>query len=225
MCRLGFSPAEAEKALIRLEQSPNILSVTLFSHLACANDKAHPMNKQQADEFAAFVKGKKNELSMCNSAGIFNFPELHFDYVRPGLAVYGISSVDDQLAGDLDLRPVMTFKSALMAIQNLPKGACVGYSSRFECPEDMQVGIASCGYGDGYPVSAKDGTPVLVNGVECPLAGKVSMDMMAIDLRNLNGAKIGDPVTLWGEGLPIENVASNTANNTWSLVTCLPNRA
>ena len=224
MCRLGFNPVEAEAALKRLEQSPSIASVTLFTHFANANDKSHPTNNQQALAFAAFVNGKKNELSVCNSAGLFNFPELHFDYVRPGLAVYGISAVCDKSASDLDLRPVMTFKSALMAIQNLPKGARVGYDSRYECPEDMLVGIASCGYGDGYPLTAQDGAPVLVNGVQCRLAGKVSMDMMAIDLRNLKDPKLGDPVTLWGDGLPIEEVASATAGNAYCLVTCLPSR-
>ena len=127
-------------------------------------------------------------------------------------------------AKDLGLKPVMTLKTQIMSIQHLPKGSSIGYSARYQCDDTMTIGIAPCGYGDGYPVSAQDGTPVLVNDIKCTVVGRVSMDMMAIDLTLNPSAKVGDTVTLWGDNLPIEDVARYTSDITWRLLAGVSSR-
>jgi len=157
--------------------------------------------------------------SFCNSAAIFAFPEHQYDIVRPGLALYGVSPFAHMSAAQLGLRPVMTLQTRLIAIKIMRKGATLGYGARFVCPEDMPVGIIAMGYGDGYPRSARDGTPVLVKGVRCALIGRVSMDMMTIDLRHCPQAQVQDLVILWGEGLPLEQVAPHTDNSPYDILT------
>jgi alanine racemase len=166
----------------------------------------------------------RNEYSICNSAGIFHFPDHHYDYVRPGIALYGVSPIGEKKAEDLGLKPVMTVQSSLISVQRVPKGTRVGYGARYECPEDMPIGVVAFGYGDGYPITAKDGTPILVKNVACSLIGRVSMDMLTVDLRSCPGAKVGDPVTLWGEGLPVERVAQHTSSLTYDILTGVQHR-
>lgn len=125
---------------------------------------------------------------------------------------------------DLGLKPVMTVQSSLISVQRVPKGTSLGYGARFECPEDMPVGVVAFGYGDGYPFSAQDGTPMLVNNVECSLVGRVSMDMINVDLRACPQAKVGDPVILWGQDLPIERVAQHTSNIPYDMITGVQHR-
>jgi alanine racemase len=127
--------------------------------------------------------------------------------VRPGGALYGISVVAGRPGVDFDLRPAMTLSTRLLAVNHVARGERVGYSATWETPEDMPIGVAAIGYGDGYPRHVPAGTPVLVNGRTAPVIGRVSMDLMTIDLRSQPGAHPGDPVTLWGEGLPVEWIA------------------
>ena len=157
-------------------------------------------------------------LSIGNSAGILAIPESRADWVRPGIMLYGTSPFHDRSAASLGLQPVMTLVTQLIAVQRLKRGDAVGYGQTWACAEDMPVGIAAVGYADGYPRHAPSGTPVLVRGVRCPLIGRVSMDMIHVDLRPLPDARSGDPVTLWGQGLPVDEVAARAGTISYELL-------
>lgn len=225
MGRLGFSLEVAKHFYDRICACAQVAKpVRVMSHFACSDEIDHPLNKQQIKAFKELIKDISGELSLCNSAAIFNFPDHHYDYVRPGIALYGISPMAGISAEKLGLKPVMTLQTSLISVQMMKKGASVGYGARYICPEDMLVGVVAFGYGDGYPITAKDGTPMLVNNIECQLVGRVSMDMIMVDLRSCPRAEVGDPVILWGLGLPIEKVASYTQNITWDMLTGVQNR-
>jgi alanine racemase len=157
--------------------------------------------------------------SLANSAAIIAWPTTHGDWVRPGLMLYGASPFAGKSGAEHGLQPVMTLWSRLIAINPVKKGSKVGYGGTWQAPEDLLIGVVGVGYGDGYPQFAKNGTPVLVNGVECPLVGRVSMDMLTVDLRHQPQAKIGDPVVLWGEGLPVERVAACSNTSAYEILT------
>jgi alanine racemase len=225
MNRLGFDVKEAKYFYQKLLDNPNIKKpVRIMSHFACADAANHPLNQQQISSFKSITSDINTEYSLCNSAAIFNFPDNHYHYVRPGLAIYGASPLADKTASDLNLKPVMTLKTSLISIKPVTKGSSIGYSSRYTCPEDMLIGVGAIGYGDGYPRSAKDGTPILVNNIKCQLVGSVSMDMITIDLTNCKSAKIGDKITLWGDNLPVEEVAKHTNNVAYDLLTVVRER-
>jgi alanine racemase len=219
MGRLGFTPHEATAIYKQLSLHPKIHQpIGLISHFACSEDKAHPLNIQQMQTFKEFIKDLPGPKSFANSAAMINFPESHFDTVRPGLALYGVSPCPGISAAFLGLKPVMTLQTRLIAIRQMNKGSTLGYGALFKCPEDMPVGVIAMGYGDGYPRTAAEGTPILVNGKRCQLVGRVSMDMATIDLRPFPSAKVGDAVTLWGEGLPLEDVAIHTAHTPYDIL-------
>ncbi len=225
MCRLGFNVSQAVSYYKRLIKHKKIAKpIRVLSHLACADQIDHPLNYEQIQSFSRLTRQIKSEFSLCHSAGIFHFPEHYYDYVRPGIALYGVSPIPGQSAESLNLRPVMTLQTNLISVQNRPKGANIGYGARYQCPEDMPVGVIAFGYGDGYPLTAKDGTPIRVNQTECQLIGRISMDMMSVDLRRCPNAKIGDPVILWGNHLPVERVAAHTENLSWDILTGVQNR-
>ncbi|NBX65512.1 MAG: alanine racemase [Proteobacteria bacterium] len=225
MGRLGFPADIAGAAMDALSGSSNIIQpVGIMSHFACADEPEHPLNAQQIETFKLLFQGHAGPRSLCNSAGILTFPDHQHDWVRPGIALYGASPFADKSAADIGLKPVMTFKTKLISVQMHKKGSSIGYGARYVCPEDMPIGIMAVGYGDGYPRSARDGTPVLVEGVRCGLAGRVSMDMAAIDLRPVPHAQVGSDVTLWGYGLPLEDVAPRTSNIVYDLLTGIQNR-
>ncbi|MFA5041416.1 MAG: alanine racemase [Bdellovibrionales bacterium] len=225
MGRLGFSAEEGSEAMRILSESPSILHpIGIISHFACADEPHHPMNAKQIEAFRAFTKKHQGPKSFCNSAAIFAFPEMHYDWVRPGLALYGASPLAGISAASLGLKPVMTFTTELIAIQQFKKGEAIGYGAGFTCPEDMTVGIASVGYGDGYPRLVKEGTSVLVGEERCSLVGRIAMDMAAVDLRYCPGAAVGDKVTLWGEGLPVEELAEYSDRVAYDLLTGIQNR-
>jgi alanine racemase len=226
MGRLGFNLDQAHAKYQELNNLKQVNKpINIISHLACGDEKNHPLNKQQIDNFNKFIKhypdGNK---SLANSAAIFNFPDNLYEIVRPGLSLYGFSPVNGISASELGLKPVMTLQTKLINVEMIKKGNKIGYGARFECIEDMPIGIIAIGYGDGYPRTAKDTTPVLVNGVRCSLAGRVSMDMANIDLRNYPEAKVGDIVTLWGEGLPLEEVAIHTDNVAYDIICATQHR-
>lgn len=225
MGRLGFMPEQAQEIYQRLAQNPHVAQPChVISHFACADVPQHPLNQQQIQRFQSFVKDCAGLKSLANSAAVFNFPQAHFDVIRPGIALYGISPLPDKTAAELNLRPVMTLQTRLIAVRHMTRGASIGYGSEYICPEDMLVGVFAMGYGDGYPRSARRGTPLLVNGVRCQLVGRVSMDMATVDLRACPQAKTGDPVVLWGQQLPIEEVASYTAQIPYDLLTGVQQR-
>jgi len=208
MHRLGFLPTQAEKAFQRLQACTSVDSaICLMTHFATADDVTNANTQRQIATFNKITAGWQGQRSMANSAGVLAWQDSHCDWVRAGLMLYGISPITGKTAADFDLKPVMTLRSEIMAIQDLWQGEKVGYKGTWICPQDMRVGIIAIGYGDGYPWHAQTGTPILVNGRVAPLIGCVSMDMLMVDLRGQPAAKMGDPVVLWGEGLPIENVA------------------
>lgn len=209
MHRLGFPPEQAHHIHRRLSSIAWVQQpIGLMTHLADADDPGKATTSQQLDRFHALVEGLPGPRSIANSAGIVAWPQSHADWVRPGIMLYGVSPVYNKTAETFGLKPVMTLESRLMEIKRLKQGDAVGYGGQWTCPEDMPVGVVAIGYGDGYPRHAKNGTPVLINDCTCPLVGRVSMDMLTVDLRNCTQACIGDRVVLWGAGLPAEQVAN-----------------
>ncbi len=225
MHRLGFLPEEVEEVISRL-QTLGCLGERplLMTHMACADDRADPMTERQWESFEPLVKQFNASSSAANSAVILSRPEMLGNWVRPGIMLYGVSPFLDTLGPDEGLRPVMTLCTRLLSVKTIPKGESVGYGASWRCPESMPIGVAAIGYGDGYPRHAPSGTPVLVNGVEVPLVGRVSMDMITLDLRRYPGARSGDPVTLWGQGLPAERVANLAGTIAYELFTGITGR-
>ena len=210
MHRLGFPPALFEDTYRQLATMKNVKQpLRLMTHLATANELDHPLTKQQLDCFDAICGEFQLEKTLSNSAAVIAHEVTRVDWVRPGLMLYGVSPMADGTAAEHDLIPVMTLESELISIQHLQKHEPVGYGATWRCPEDMPVGIVATGYGDGFPRHAVSGTPILVNDVRCALLGRASMDMLTVDLRNQRDARIGDRVVLWGESLPIEEIAGH----------------
>lgn len=207
MHRLGFPPELVHAVITRLQQTNSVKDIRLMTHLANANDRANAMTADQIQCFHQVAKNEIMERTIANSAGIMGFPDAHADWVRPGIMLYGVSPFSDSQGLQEGLRPVMTLQSQLITVKQLKAGEPVGYGATWCCPEDMSVGVVATGYGDGYPRHAKSGTPVLVNGKRVKLIGRASMDMLTVDLRTQPQAKTGDPVVLWGEGLPVEAIA------------------
>lgn len=224
MHRLGFLPEECPEVMARLRAIPGIGAVRALSHFACADNQFDRATEVQMAVFQEVVSPWQVERSLANSAGILAWPGSHLEWVRPGLMLYGISPLLGRSALECDLRPVMTLESAVIAVHQLRKGAAVGYGGAFICPEDMKVGVVAIGYGDGYPRHARGGTPVLVGGVQVPLAGRVSMDMITVDLRGRPDTRVGDRAVLWGEGLPAEVVAQHADTIAYTLVCGLTSR-
>lgn len=218
MHRLGFVPAEVHKIYSRLCACKNVQPPPkLITHFANADSLEEHATLQQIENFNRAITNLHGEKSLANSAGILLFPQTHADWVRPGGLLYGVSPLPNDIGANHGLQPVMTLTSKIIAIHAYAKGAAIGYGSTWKCPENMLIGIVGIGYGDGYPRHAKNGTPVLVNGHLCALAGRVSMDMLAVDLRAYNNAKLGDEVILWGKGLAAEHVANWADTITYEL--------
>ncbi|MFT3741384.1 MAG: alanine racemase [Gammaproteobacteria bacterium] len=208
MHRLGFQISQLAQVYQRLLNCPVVQKPLGFmTHFANADDVDSTATLDQWREFTQAVKWSGPK-SAANSAAILAWPPTHTEWVRPGIMLYGVSPFPNRSGIEWDLQPVMTFRTQLIAIHDLPQGAAVGYGSTWICPEPMRVGIAAAGYGDGYPRHAAQETPVLVGGKRCGIIGRVSMDLIAIDLRAQPSANLGDSVTLWGEGLPVETVAA-----------------
>jgi len=205
MNRLGFRVQEFETAWRRIERlAPRQLR--LMTHLAASEVRDGAMTAEQLARFEALPAERGIERSIANSAGLIRSERARVDWVRPGFMLYGISPLPDATAAELGLRPAMTLTTQLIAVRNVPAGETVGYGGLWRAQRDAVVGIAAVGYGDGYLRNMRSGAPVLVNGRETQVVGRVSMDMTAVDVTGFH-AKVGDRVTLWGEGLPIERVA------------------
>jgi len=194
-----------------------------MSHLANADDKADAMTETQYQRFSRTQKKLATDTtapmaSLANSGGLLGWPQTHLDWVRPGIMLYGISPFQNHTGGEHHLQAVMTLKSRLIARNFHRRGKSVGYGGSWTCPEDMPVGVVAIGYGDGYPRHARAGTPLLVNGQRASLLGRVSMDMITVDLRGLQNINPGDEVILWGEGLPAEEVARHADTIAYDLL-------
>ncbi|MDM8569414.1 alanine racemase, partial [Thiotrichales bacterium HSG1] len=226
MHRLGFNPKDIASIYQLAKENTNIADpIRLMSHLACADDLDSDATKQQVMMFSNLVKELKiEEASLANSAGILGWSETYFDWVRPGIMLYGASPFPDSVAGDDDLQPVMQLESQLISVKRCYEGDAVGYGATWVCPHTMPIGVVAIGYADGYPRHAPIGTPVLVNGKRVPLVGRVSMDMITVDLRNQPNARVGDPVLLWGADLPAEEIASLSGTIAYELFCNLGSR-
>jgi len=218
MHRLGFPPGRAREIHARLLALEGVEQVVLMTHFACADRPEHPLNRRQIAAFDHAVQGLSGPQCLANSAALLNLPETRRDWVRAGLLLYGVSPVAGRHGPALGLEPVMTFETRLIAVNEVPAGDTIGYGARFVASRDMRVGVAAIGYGDGYPRNMPDGAPVLVNGREQRLAGRVSMDMITIDLQGQPDARVGDPVVLWGQGLPVERVAETVGTIPYELL-------
>ncbi|MDZ7748938.1 MAG: alanine racemase [Halofilum sp. (in: g-proteobacteria)] len=208
MGRIGVPPALAADWHARLEACAGVRRpVGLMTHLASADERDCDYTERQVAAFEAAVAERAGPRSIANSAGVLGWPRTHADWVRPGIMLYGCSPFVEGHEAGLGLQPVMTLRTRLIAINRLEAGAAIGYGRSYHCPEDMPVGVAAIGYGDGYPRHAPNGTPVQVRGQRVPMAGRVSMDKITLDLRALPDAEVGDEVVLWGRGLPVETVA------------------
>jgi alanine racemase len=207
MHRLGFPQADARLVHAELEKLRGSEGTVLMSHFACADDIANPMTRQQIDRFEQATSGLPGQVSLANSAGMLNFPDSQRDCVRPGILLYGVSPCQNRSAAEIGLRPAMTLQCELIAINRARAGETVGYGAAYTCAADTRIGVGAIGYGDGYPRHARNGTPVLIRGRRASLVGQVSMDMITIDLGPVDDARVGDCVTLWGQGLPVEEVA------------------
>jgi alanine racemase len=225
MHRLGVKPSEVKAIYHRLEAARAVKKpIGLMTHLASAdsNERAHTL--QQIELFNSFTKEFPGPRSLANSAGILAWPSAHAEWIRPGIMLYGASPLSGRRGVEHHLYPVMELSSELIAIHELSKGERIGYGGTWICPEDMRIGVVGIGYGDGYPHHVKSGATVLVNGRPCPLVGKVAMDMLTVDLRTQQESKIGDPVLLWGSGLPVEVVAEYGETNAYELLTRITQR-
>lgn len=224
MHRVGFDPSEVVRAAKRLERCAGASALRFMTHLATADTRGDSAAQRQLQCFAQTLGGLPGERSIANSAGVLGWPDSHAQWVRPGIALYGISPFVGSTGVMEGLRPVMTLASRLIAVKHVPKGGAIGYGGSWVCPEDMPVGVVAGGYGDGYPRHAPSGTPVLVNGHAVALVGRVSMDMLTVDLREQPEAQPGDPVVLWGRGLPVEEVAASAGTIGYELVCHLASR-
>ena len=218
MHRLGFEPESVSAISTRLQKIPQVETVRYMTHFPCADELDNPDTRQQIDAFNRAVAAVDGEHSLANSAGILGWPAARADWVRPGIMLYGSSPLVGRTAQSLDLQPVMTLSTKLIAVNVRKQGDAIGYGADWHCPADMNIGVAAIGYGDGYPRHAPSGAPLRVNGHAASLAGRVSMDMICIDLGDVPDAQVGDEVILWGEGLPIDEVATAAATISYELL-------
>lgn len=217
MGRLGFNLDQAVIMDQRLHNCKNVDCVRYMTHFASVDDIDHATNKLQFQRLAAAQQKLSGDWTAAKSAAVVAFDETQFQWVRPGIMLYGVTPVGHQSTQECNLQPVMTLQAPIISVRTLAKGEPVGYGSTYVCPETMPVAVVGIGYGDGYPRHAAQGTPVLVNGQLAPRIGRVCMDMFMIDLRGIDNVKIGDVVTLWGEGLPAEIVASHAETIAYEL--------
>ena len=224
MHRLGFPLSEARSLNAALQAHPNWQLQGWITHLACADDLASPMTRTQIGAFETAMQGIPGERSIANSAGLIAWPQARVDWVRPGLMLYGASPMPGQTAADLGLKPAMHVASRLIAVHEVSTGESIGYGATFVCPTTMRVGVVAVGYADGVHRILPTGAPVLIHDTRVPIIGRVSMDMITVDLRSLPQAAVGDPVTLWGAGLPVEEVATWAGTLSYELFCGLTNR-
>ncbi|AWK82910.1 alanine racemase [Photobacterium damselae] len=227
MHRLGVRPEQIDEFITRLHACHNVAKpLRYISHFGCADDLQSDVTNQQLETFLALTEGCTGERSLAASAGVLAWPDSHLEWIRPGIVMYGISpfAEPEMSASAYNLKPVMTLTSSLIAVRDVKKGEQVGYGGNWTSERDTKVGVIAIGYGDGYPRSAPNGTPVLVNGRIVPMAGRVSMDMLTVDLGPDAQDKVGDEAILWGNGLPAEVVAEHIGTIAYELVTKLTSR-
>lgn len=223
MNRLGFPAEAAAQWVERLQRCANVADITLMTHFATADEPDIGIAKQWA-RFQSATQELNLPFSSANSAAIFAYPQAHGDWVRPGIALYGSSPFTTRSAASLGLQPVMTLRSEIIGTQNLLAGDTVGYGATFVAPHAMRIGVVACGYADGYPRHAPTGTPIVVHGQRSRVLGRVSMDMLCVDLSHIPDAQLGSEVELWGAQLPIDEVATAAGTISYELMCALTAR-
>jgi len=221
MNRLGFVDADQDWLKDRLPRLQHD-GMTMMTHFADADGPSGIA--WQLENFRRMTDGWQGEVSVCNSAAILRYPSAAANWVRPGIMLYGGSPFAEASAASLNLLPAMTLSAELIGTQDLHAGATVGYGRSFAVDKAMRVGVVACGYADGYPRHAPTGTPILVDGVRTRTVGRVSMDMLAVDLSALPAARVGSRVTLWGEGLAADEVATAAGTISYELFCALARR-
>lgn len=205
MNRLGFDIENLPKVLKQIADSKKINQIILMTHFANADNEKGI--KKELNTIKNLIQNYKYDYSAANSAAIINYPETHLEWVRPGIMLYGASPFQNKTANELGLKPVMNLVSEIIAIRLIKKGDSVGYGSSFIADKDMQIGVVACGYADGFPRIAPTGTPIIVENQLTRTLGRVSMDMLCVDLSNVSNVSIGSKVELWGDNLSVDEVA------------------
>jgi alanine racemase len=219
MNRLGFRAEQFADAYARLGRVVNVApDPTLVTHLANADDRRDAKTVEQLQAFAAATAALHGARSIANSAALLAWPDTRADWVRPGLMLYGVTPFPSGTGADLGLRPVMTLQTEVIAVKHVRPGETVGYGGAWRATRDTRMAVVAAGYGDGYPRSVESGTPLLVNGRRAPIIGRVSMDMITADVTDLPGVATGDPVVLWGEGVPVEEIARHAGTIPYELI-------
>lgn len=224
MHRLGFPLEDVPGLWERVRARPDWEFCGWITHLACADEPDNPATREQVAAFARALQGVPGARSIANSAGLMAWPEARADWVRPGLMLYGASPLPGKTGEAIGLRPAMKLESRLIAVRRYPRDARIGYGAAYRCPMDMPVGVVAVGYADGYHRALPTGTPVLVRGRRVPVVGRVSMDMITVDLRDAPDAQVGDGVVLWGPGLPVEEIAQRAGTVAYELLCGLTQR-
>jgi len=213
MHRLGLSSDQVTKVYNKLKnhRQVNPEQLILMTHLSCADEQSNTYTQQQLDCFYQVTKTIPTPKTIANSAGILGWKESHADWIRPGIMLYGSSPFSETHRDALNLKAAMTFSAPIISIHNLKKGDYIGYGASYQCPKDMKVAVIACGYADGYPRHAATGTPVQINKQKVQLVGRVSMDMIVVDIDSFDDMSlhVGDLAELWGENLSVDIVAKN----------------
>jgi alanine racemase len=216
MHRLGFAVEDVPAAVSRLRKLPQVDQLSLMSHFACADDPADKHNALQL-RMMSTLKPFGLPVSMANSAAVMTLPESHGQVIRPGIMLYGATPLMHKDGPDLGLLPVMTLQSEIIALHKVNAGDTVGYGGSWSAQRNSVIATVAIGYGDGYPRHAGSGTPVLIRGKKCPLAGRVSMDMITVDVTDLVDVQLADKVTLWGTGLSADTIARHAGTIAYEL--------
>jgi alanine racemase len=226
MHRLGFEPEEIPKVVKILQNSPWVhKKMGIMTHFASADEKDNPATSAQLQVFQSLDKTAFSQQSLANSAAILQFPQTHADLVRPGIMLYGVSPIPNQEGRALGLMPVMHFVSSVFAIHAYSHPIAVGYGGTWKCDTPSVIGLVPTGYGDGYPRHVKGDPYVWIQGYQAPIAGLVSMDMMAVDLTHCPKVRLGDRVELWGNHIPVEQVAQWAGTSPYELICQTTDRA
>lgn len=224
MHRLGFGADALRRAHARLQGTARVAELNLMSHFACADERGHPLNETQLEQFASLLDLAFDNRSFANSAAVLSMSAAHMDWLRPGIMLYGASPFAELSAGTLGLKSVMALTASIIAVRDVPEGETVGYGAGWVARRTSRIATVSCGYADGYPRTAPPGTCVAIRGQRAPLAGRVSMDMLAVDITDLPQADLGDAVELWGNEISIDQLAQACGTIGYELLTKVTQR-
>ncbi|KJS22203.1 MAG: alanine racemase [Pseudomonas sp. BRH_c35] len=224
MHRLGFTLHGLRECHARLRGKAQVGELNLISHFACADERGHALTELQLERYSELMALEFDNCSLANSAAVLALPQAHMAWIRPGIMLYGATPFAELSAKELGLRPVMTLTGALIAVRDVSEGESVGYGASWVAQRASRIGTVSCGYADGYPRAAPSGTSVVIHGQRVPLAGRVSMDMLAVDLTDLPQAQVGDAVELWGAQMPIDELAQACGTIGYELLTKVTGR-